>query len=146
MGSAETILRYDFKKFRSADGTVSVGIASIPILLKDFMAKENWKKALEKRMEEGRFYYFMVLTNVIGRSEEGGTQRQQLFYSKEPGRVADVSAFFLNHPDTDYQLQGPLAIPCDPVDVIAYDQMNVTLSRKAVAPNAQEFLNKVVGK
>jgi len=144
--SAETILRYDFKKFDSADGTISVGIASIPILLKDFVAKENWKAALERNMQEDGYHFYMVMTNVIGRSEEAGTQRQQLFYSKEQGRVADASAFFLNHPDTDYQLQGPLAIPGDPVDVIAYDQMNVTHSRKAVAPTAREFLDKVVGK
>jgi len=139
--TADTILRYDFKKFSSTDGTVSVGIASIPILLKDFVAKANWKTALEKKMEEDGCYFFMVMTNVVS-SQGEGTQRQQLFYSKEPGRLAEASAFFLNH-HTEYQLQGPLTIPGDPVEVVAYDQLNVTFSRKMVAPTAIEFLNSV---
>ena len=99
------------------------------------MAKENWKAALEKNMKEIGYYFYMVMTNVIGRSEDAGTPRQQLFFSPEQGRVADASAFFLNHPDTDYRLQGPLAIPGDPVEVIAYDQLNATFSRKAMAPS-----------
>jgi len=138
--TAAQILRYDFKKFRSADGKLSVGIASIPLLISDFVAKPNWKEALEKNMEEGGYYFYMVMTNVI--SDEG-TKRQQLFFSQENGRVADASAFFLNHPETNYKLQGPIEIPGDPVEVIAYDQLNVTFSRKAVAPTAREFLNSV---
>jgi len=138
--TATQILRYDFKKFSSADGKLSVGIASIPLFISDFVAKPNWKEALEKNMKDGGYYFYIVMTNVI--SEEG-TKRQQLFFSPENGRVADASAFFLNHPETDYKLQGPIEIPGDPVEVIAYDQLNVTFSRKLVAPTAREFLNSV---
>jgi len=138
--TAEQILRYDKKSFSSSDGKLTVGISSILLSIEDFVAKEGWQKALEKKMEEGGYYFYMILTNLIS---DDSTKRQKLFFSKENGRIADASAFFLNNEVTDYKLDGPIKIPGDPVEVIVYNQLNVTHSRKAVAPTAIDFLNSV---
>lgn len=137
--SAEAILRYDFKVFTSVDGKLSVGISSILCSVDDFVAKPGWQDALSKKNKAGGYYYYMVLPLLI---TDGGTKtkRQQLFFSDEKGRVADASAFFHKQTDYDYKLKGPIEITDDPVQVIAYDQLNAGLSRKAVGPTSIQFL------
>jgi len=138
--SAEQILRYDFKTFTNDDGTLSVGISSILCTIEDFVAKPGWQEVLSNKNKAGGHHFSIVLCFLI--TDDGSTQRQQLFFSEVPGRVAAVSDFFRDTQQTyDYQLSEPLEIPDDPVEVLAFNQWNVKLSRKAVGPTSIEFLN-----
>jgi len=137
--SAEQILRYDFKAFTNTEGTLSVGISSILCTIEDFVAKLGWQQVLSHKNKAGGYHFYIVLFLLI---TNDGTKRQQLFFSEVQGRVAAVSKFFRHTQQTyEYQLSEPLIIPGNPIEVIALDQLNVVLSRKAVGPTSIEFLN-----
>mmetsp|Transcript_3117 Transcript_3117/g.3512 ORF Transcript_3117/g.3512 Transcript_3117/m.3512 type:complete len:402 (-) Transcript_3117:206-1411(-) len=137
--SAEQILRYDLKAFLNDDGTLSVGISSILCSIEDFVAKPGWQEVLSTKTKANGYHFYIVLCHLI--TGDGTTQRQQLFFSDVPGRVAAASDFFRHTKTYDYQYSEPLEIPDDPVEVLAFNQFNKKLSRKAVGPTSIEFLN-----
>jgi len=138
--TAEQILRYDFKAFSSTDGKLTVGISSINCSIDDFVAKDGWQDVLSNRTEAGGYHFYIVLTNVITNE---GTKRQKLFFSDKERLVAEASTYFRNSTNPYYQLEGPLEIPGDPVNIIAFNQLNVEHSRKKVAPSAIQYLDSI---
>jgi len=138
--SGEKILRYDFKVFTSTDGTLRVGISSILCTIDDFVAKPGWQEVLSNKTKAGKFHFYIVLCYLI--ADDGSVKRQQLFFSDVKGRVKAASDFFRDTQQVfDYKLTAPLDIPGQPVEVIAFNQLNVGLSRKAVGPTSIDFLN-----
>mmetsp|Transcript_45319 Transcript_45319/g.51316 ORF Transcript_45319/g.51316 Transcript_45319/m.51316 type:complete len:618 (-) Transcript_45319:82-1935(-) len=136
--SAAQILRYDFKKFKSTDGTRSVGISSCPTSLEDISAKEDWADSLAERAADYDLY--IVMTKMT--KEDGFKGKELLFTACNVDLVSEAADFFTSY-DNDLLELEPLEVSPVPDFSRAFDQINTKPGRKQIGPISQEFLDTI---
>merc|ERR1712129_89025 len=133
-------LRYDFKSFGA--GGKTVGLSSVLCPLRTLVSKSGFAEEAQHYVNQYDLYGVMVFS----KDHDGNTLRQLALASKHDGMVADAAMFLTSYESNLLQIKaidGCGEMP-GPPGMVAFDQANVSASRKQVAPGCIRFFESLV--
>ncbi|CAL4217554.1 unnamed protein product [Meganyctiphanes norvegica] len=131
--TCEQMLRKDLKV---ASGTqVRVGVASVPMLVKDFLGRSDTN--FVNLHEHCELYKYNILVIMGINIVDNNVERDMAIFSEDSSLLNEVSSYLISASDNTLKLS---SFTCDIKDVKAFSQGNAAASRKVVLPFVKEWL------
>ncbi|CAL4153510.1 unnamed protein product, partial [Meganyctiphanes norvegica] len=131
--TCEQMLRKDLKV---ASGTqVRVGVASVPMLVKDFLGRSDTN--FGNLHEHCELYKYNILVIMGINIVDNNVERDMAIFSEDSSLLNEVSSYLISASDNILKLS---SFTCDIKDVKAFSQGNAAASRKVVLPFVKEWL------
>ncbi|KAG1714410.1 Exopolyphosphatase PRUNE1 [Nymphon striatum] len=129
--TAEQVLRKDLKSVKST--SLSIGIASIPISMQDFLSKDNAKLAVKNFCVDHGYQVLVMMTLTM----DSEVRREIAIYSSFDSYREQVEDVIERSKNPSFQLE---YVSNDMENMTKFEQKNVTASRKVLLPLLHKFL------
>ncbi|XP_035219220.1 exopolyphosphatase PRUNE1-like isoform X2 [Stegodyphus dumicola] len=133
----EQLLRRDTKYVQQ--NSLSVAIASLPMLLQDILKQESFLSALNKMVSEENLMCIIMHGSEIVK-DKATIKRQIAIYNNNAESLEKMSNYLLSLNNPSLSLH-PLPLFEKPVNL--FEQENIALTRKFVLPAIQTYLKSV---
>merc|ERR1712238_595841 len=111
----------------------------------DNCTQEKWYEAIQDIMDENKYDVYMVLSNAV--LVDGTTKRGVLCFSNDVTVTTKLAKHFQDGKNNYELVENTMHLPNVPDNksgtVIAFDQKDITKSRKQYRPDMVHFLNKL---